>query len=152
MSSTGSFSTSLADVFDDFEQIDDFCLPLPPQNVNKNDALNEVMNKAGMEERIKQIIAQAQSKVNEKVANGTYQIDNYVERYVLPVVLDNRRGRTTSSGFIPEDCLQYERKFGIRVAVVDVKPSTTTSKPSTTTSKPTTWFSNCLCTNPQVRY
>jgi hypothetical protein len=130
-----------ADVFDDF------WLPLPPPPLNKNDALNDaLMSKSElMRKKVEQIIARAQAKVNEE-AKKVGQLDNYVERYVLPAVSHNLRGRTTSSEFITDDHVKYEWMYGYNVVGVDDKPSTTTSKPTSS------WLSKCLCIKPQVRY
>jgi hypothetical protein len=144
MTSAWSISTSVvADVDDDF---DDFCLPLPPLELNKNDALNDALmsEPERMQKKLEQIISQAQAKAKE-ATKQVRPLDHYVERYVLPAVNINVTGRSTSSGFIPDDYEQNERKFGRYVSVLDDKPSIT--------RKPTSrrWFSH-LCRSTQVRY
>jgi hypothetical protein len=111
MSSTWSISTSVvADVDDDF---DDFCLPLPPFQLCKNDTLNEALMSDSelIMKKAEQVIASAQAKAKEAIKKVS-PLDHYVERYVVPAVYIDIGERTTSSEFIPDEIVQYERKFG----------------------------------------
>lgn len=142
MSSFSSINASVVDVADDF---DDFCLPLPPVQHNKNDALNFALmsEPERMQKKVEQVIALAIAKAKEKTKE-VHPMDNYVERYVLPAVYIDVSERTTSGDFIPDE---YNRKFGLHwLPTVDDKPSTTNGK---NTSR--RWFHN-LCSSTQVRH
>jgi hypothetical protein len=109
---------------DDF---DDFYLPLPPCDNEQKCTLHPA-----------EIIAQARADLAAEEFIRA-KLDNYVEVYVRPALQINIHARSTSSGFIPDDIIQYEYKFAKKLSV---------DKAGRKKHK----WSCFACSHPQVRY